>query len=86
MSLLLCRCRPLSVSMGNAIKTLKLYISKTDPAGGQALVIAPQQHVAMHHRGAGWNRKAAVFTPTAHLSDFCVIVFVQRSKRLCWVE
>lgn len=28
-----CRCRPLSVSMGNAIKTLKLYISKTDPAG-----------------------------------------------------
>lgn len=29
------RCRPLSVSMGNAIKTLKLYISKTDPAGEQ---------------------------------------------------
>lgn len=28
----LVRCRPLSVSMGNAIKALKLYISKTDPA------------------------------------------------------
>lgn len=29
----LVRCRPLSVSMGNAIKALKLYLSKIDPAG-----------------------------------------------------
>lgn len=31
----LVRCRPLSVSMGNAIKALKLYLSKIDPAGEQ---------------------------------------------------
>jgi translation initiation factor eIF-2B subunit delta len=29
----LVRCRPLSVSMGNAIKALKLCISKIDPSG-----------------------------------------------------
>jgi hypothetical protein len=29
----LVRCRPLSVSMGNAIKTIKLGISKIDPSG-----------------------------------------------------
>jgi translation initiation factor 2B subunit (eIF-2B alpha/beta/delta family) len=31
--LLLLLARPLSVSMGNAIKALKLYLSKIDPAG-----------------------------------------------------
>jgi hypothetical protein len=31
--LLLLLRRPLSVSMGNAIKALKLYLSKIDPAG-----------------------------------------------------
>jgi translation initiation factor eIF-2B subunit delta len=30
----LVRCRPLSVSMGNAIKFIKLGISKIDPSGG----------------------------------------------------
>lgn len=33
----LVRCRPLSVSMGNAIKFLKLRISKIDPSGEEAI-------------------------------------------------